>query len=66
MHAILKVSAYAFALSLILLILNLFDIATFPISLVRVCGVVCLLSLFVMVLMRVWLITYRRKYPRKR
>lgn len=66
MHAFLKVSAIVFALSLILLILNLFDIVTFPTLLYRACGVVCLISMFAMVFSRVWLITYRRKFRKNR
>ena len=66
MRIVLKVSAIVFALSLILQIINLFDMVTFPTPLYRACGVVCLISLFIMVLSRVWLITYRRKFRKNR
>ena len=66
MRAFLKVSAIVFALSLILLGLNLFDIVTFPTPLYRACGVVCLITLFLTVFTRVWLITHRRKFRKNR
>ncbi len=66
MRALLKVSAIVFALSLLSLILNLFDIISFPTALYRACGVACLISLFVLVFSRVWLITYRRKFRKNR
>ncbi|MDE6368060.1 MAG: hypothetical protein K2K94_02345 [Muribaculaceae bacterium] len=66
MRTTLKVSAIVFALSLILLILNLFDIVAFPTPLYRACGVVCLITLFITVFTRVWLITYRRKFRKNR
>lgn len=66
MRRLLKVSLTALILSLVLLFLNLFDILSFSTVSYRICGVVCLISLFLTVYSRVWLIRYRRKRCNKR
>ena len=65
MRKLLRVSATLLAVSSLALILNLFDVITMTDGLHRTCGVVCLVSLFLTVYTRVWLISYRRK-PAKR
>lgn len=62
MRRLLKVSVVLFVISVLLLLLNLFDVFVFPDAVVRICGVVCLVVLFLTVYSRVWLITHRRKY----
>ena len=62
MRILLRVSAVIFAISTLLLLLNLFDVFVFSDRAVRICGVVCVISLFLTVYSRVWLISYRRKY----
>lgn len=61
MRGLLKISLTVLILSLVLLFLNLFDILSFSTVPYRICGVVCLISLFLTVYSRVWLIRYRRK-----
>ncbi len=62
MRAILKVSVAVLVIATLLLLLNLFDIFSFPTAAYRACGVACLVGLFVTVYTRVWLIIHRRKY----
>lgn len=61
MRRLLKVSLTALILSLILIFLNLFDILSFSTVTYRICEGVCIISLFLTVYSRVWLICYRRK-----
>lgn len=62
MRRLLRVSAVLLVVSTLLLLLNLFDVFVFPDRAVRICGVVCIVTLFLTVYSRVWLITHRRKY----
>ena len=62
MRRLLKVSVLLWIVSTLLLLLNLFDVFVFSDTIVRICGVVCLGTLFLTVYSRVWLISHRRKY----
>ncbi len=62
MRRLLKVSVLLWIVSTLLLLLNLFDVFVFSDTIVRICGVVCLVTLFLTVYSRVWLISHRRKY----
>ncbi len=62
MRGLLKVSVVLFIVSTLLLLLNLFDVIVFSDAAARVCGIVCLVTLFLTVYTRVWLIGHRRKY----
>ncbi len=62
MRVLLRVCVVILALSSTVLLLNLFDAVSFPTPLYRAFGVTCLVSLFLTVYTRVWLIRHRRKY----
>lgn len=61
MRRLLKISTVLLLVSSVVLILNLFDIFSFSTVLYRICGVICMICLFLTVYSRVWLIRYRRK-----
>lgn len=61
MRRLLKISTALLLVSSIVLILNLFDILSFSTVFYRICGVICMICLFLTVYSRVWLIRYRRK-----
>ncbi len=61
MRRLLKISTVLLLVSSVVLILNLFDILSFSTVLYRICGVICMICLFLTVYSRVWLIRYRRK-----
>lgn len=65
MRLLLKVSTIICLTSSLLVLSNLLDVFTFPTLAYRLCGAVCMLSLFLMVYSRVWLISYRRKQKHK-
>lgn len=65
MRRLLRVASVVCGLTAGTLMLSLFDVITMPDGLYRACGIGCLLSLFLMVYSRVWLICYRRKITKK-
>ena len=60
MRRLLKISTVLLLVSSVMLLMNLFDILAFTPTLYRVCGVICMICLFLTVYSRVWLIRYRR------
>lgn len=65
MRLLLKVSSVICLTTSLLLLLSLLDVFAFPTLVHRLCGGVCLVSLFLMTYSRVWLISYRRKQKHK-
>ena len=61
MHRLLRIASVLCILTAVTLILNLVDILDLPSIAVRLCGAGCMISLFLMVYSRVWLIRYTRK-----
>lgn len=61
MRRLLRIASVLCILTAVTLILNLVDILDLPSIAVRLCGTGCMISLFMMVYSRVWLIRYTRK-----